>query len=184
LERKREESYKNLENWFQLLQDVINRRHNSDVPKTPMTIRSLKRQSEFLYQNAPQDDPEFTEVLDKFIRGAVLQSMEGLQSKRDLSRTRLAEQMRSERAMYGRQSSQSGGILTVEDGRHMVHQNDDDERAKAERLLKRLEEKDSKMRKKWVDAATKIARAWRKERKLKPLYIVDAMGKGRELVRG
>jgi hypothetical protein len=53
---------------------------------------------------------------------------------------------------------------------------DDDERAKAERLLK-----DTKMRKKWV---AKIARAWRKEGKLKPLYIVDALGKGRELVRG
>ena len=64
-----------------------------------MTIRSLKRQSEFLYQNAPQDNPGFTEVLDKFIRGSVLQSTEGLQSMRDLSRTRLAEKMRSERAM-------------------------------------------------------------------------------------
>jgi hypothetical protein len=63
----------------------------------------------------------------------------------------------------------------------MVRQTDDDERAKAERLLDRLEEKDSKMRKKWVD---KIARAWRKEGKLKSLYIVDALGKGRELVRG
>jgi len=115
-----------------------------------MTIRSLKRQSEFLYQNAPQDNPEFTEVLDKFIRSSVLQSTELLQSKRDLSRTRLAEKTRSERAMYGRRSLQSGGILTVEDGRHMVRQSDDDERAKTERLLKRLEEKDSKMRKKWV----------------------------------
>jgi hypothetical protein len=54
--------------------------------------------------------------------------------------------------MYSRRSLQSGGILTVEEGRHMVRQNDD-ERAKAERLLKRLEEKDSKMRKKWVDAS-------------------------------
>jgi ATP-dependent protease HslVU (ClpYQ) peptidase subunit len=65
----------------------------------------------------------------------------------------------------------------------MVRQLDDDQRAKAERLLKRLEEKDSKMRKKWVDAAAKIARAWRREGKLRPLYIVDAYGKGRELVR-
>jgi hypothetical protein len=40
------------------------------------------------------------------------------------------------------------------------------------------------MRKMRVDAAAKIARAWRKEGKLKPLYIVDALGKGRELVRG
>jgi hypothetical protein len=48
--------------------------------------------------------------------------------------------------MYSRRSLQSGGILTLEEGRHMVRQNDD-ERAKAERLPKRLEEKDSKMRK-------------------------------------
>jgi hypothetical protein len=113
-------------------------RHNPDVLKTtPLTIRSLKCQSEFLYENAPQDDPEFTEVLDKFIRGSVLQSTEGLQSMRDLSRTRLAEKMRSERAMCSRWSLQSGGILTIEEGRSMVRQNDDDERAKAERLLKK-----------------------------------------------
>jgi hypothetical protein len=60
-------------------------RHNPDVLKTtPLTIRSLKHQSDFLYENAPQDDPEFTEVLDKSIRGSVLQSTEGLQSMRDL----------------------------------------------------------------------------------------------------
>jgi hypothetical protein len=160
---------------------------NPDILKTtPLTIRSLKRQSEFLYENAPQDDPEFTEVLDKFIRGSVLHSTERLQSMRDLSRTRLAEQMRSERARYNtsRRSLQTGGILTMEDGRQMVRQTEDDERAKAERLLRRLEEKDSKMRKKWVEAAAKMARAWRKGGKLKPLYIVDALGKGRELVRG
>jgi hypothetical protein len=40
-----------------------------------------------------------------------------------------------------------------------------------ERLLKKPEEKDSKVCKKWVDAAAKIAREWRKEGKLKPLYI-------------
>jgi hypothetical protein len=155
-------------------------RHNPDVLKTtPLTIRSLKRQSEFLYENAPQDNPEFTEVLDKFIRGSILQSTELLQSMRDLSRTRLTEKIRSERAMNSRRSLQSGGTLTVEEGRHMVRQLDD-ERAKAERLL---EEKDSKMRKKWVGAAAKIARAWRREGKLRPFYIVDAYGKGRELVR-
>jgi hypothetical protein len=117
-----------------------------------------------------QDNPEITEVLDKFICGSVLQSTEGLQSMRDLSGTRLAVQMRSERAKYNtsRRSLQSGGILTTEDGRQMVCQTEDDERAKVERLLGRLEEKDLKMRKKWVEAAAKIAR---KEGKLKPLYV-------------
>jgi hypothetical protein len=75
--------------------------------------------------------------------------------------------MQSGRARYSRRSLQFGGILTVEE----VHQLDDDERAKVERLLKRLEEKDLKMRKSWVDAAVKIARAWRKEGKVKPLIV-------------
>jgi len=51
--------------------------------------------------------------------------------------------------MHGGRSLQPGGTLTIEKGHHVVRQsNDDDERAKVERLLKRLEEKDSKMRKK------------------------------------
>jgi hypothetical protein len=112
-----------------------------------------------------------------------LAAMQCLQSMRDLSRTRLAEQMRSERTRYSRRSLQLGRILTTEEGRNMVRQIDDDGRAKAERLLKELEEKDSKMCKKWVDATAKIARAWRKEGKLKPFYVVDAYGKGRDLVR-
>jgi hypothetical protein len=112
---------------------------------TPMTI-SLKRQSKFLYQNAPRDNSEFTEVLDKFTRGSVPQGTELLRSMRGLSRTRLAEQMRSERASHNRRSLQYGAILTVaEEGRHMIRQSDYDERAKAERLVKRLEEKDSKV---------------------------------------
>jgi len=92
-----------------------------------MTIRSLKCQSEFLHQNAPQDNPEFTDFLDKFIRVSVLQSTALLQSMHDLSRTRLAEKMRSERARYSKRFLQSGGILTVEGGRHMVLQSDDGE---------------------------------------------------------
>jgi hypothetical protein len=77
---------------------------------TPMTIRSLKHQSEFLYQNAPQDNPEFTKVLDTFIRRSVLQSTELLQSMRDLiaenGSPRKCEA--SAPCMYGRRS---GGFL-------------------------------------------------------------------------
>jgi hypothetical protein len=69
--------------------------------------------------------------------------------------------------MYSRRSLQSGGKRKGQN---------DDEREKAERLLKRLEEKDSKMRKKWVDAAAKIAGAWRKEGKLKPLGKRERVG--------
>ena len=43
---------------------------------TPLTIRTLMRHADYLYQNAPQDNPEFLNVLDRFIRGAVVQSTE------------------------------------------------------------------------------------------------------------
>ena len=43
---------------------------------TPLTIRTLKRHADYLYQNAPQDDPEFLNVLNRFIQGAVVQSTE------------------------------------------------------------------------------------------------------------
>jgi hypothetical protein len=39
----------------------------------------------------------------------------------------------------------------------------------------------AKMRKRWLYAAAKIEGAWRKEGKLKALYIIDAYGKGTQL---
>jgi hypothetical protein len=92
-----------------------------------------------------RNNAEFSEVPNKFIRGSVSPITELLRSMRELSRTRLAGKICSERAMYGRRFLQSGEIHTAEDGRRMVRQSDD-KRAKAERLLKRLEEKDSKIR--------------------------------------
>ena len=98
LERKRAESYENLQNWLQLLQDVnTSFKIDSDdiwnfggtgfrigVGRDQLVITKQQRCT-------TQDNPEFAEVLDKFIRGSVLQSAEGLQNVRDLSRTRLAE---------------------------------------------------------------------------------------------
>jgi hypothetical protein len=88
---------------------------------------------------------------------------------RDLSRTRLVEKMRSERAMYSRRSLQSRGTLTIEDGRHMVRRLDDDECAKAVRFLKRQEEKDLKMSKKWVEAAAKNCTCMAEEREIEAI---------------
>ena len=47
----------------------------TEVPQlktTPLIIRSLKRQAQYLYKNAPQDDPEFTYTLNRFIRGSLI----------------------------------------------------------------------------------------------------------------
>jgi hypothetical protein len=98
LERKRAESYENLKDWFQLLQDVITDLgiDSDDIWNWIGVGRDYKliaKQQRQLYLGHPK-------VLDKFIRSSVLQSTELLQSMRDLCRIRLAEKMRSECAMY------------------------------------------------------------------------------------
>ena len=49
-------------------------------------------------------------------------------------------------------------------------------------MPKALIEKDPKLANQWVGVAAEIARVWGKEGMLKPVYMVDALGKGRELV--
>jgi hypothetical protein len=78
LERKRAESYENLQNWFQLLQSVIASFgiDSDDIWNFDETgFRIGVGRDQLVISN-----PEFTEVLDKFIRGSVLQSTELLQS--------------------------------------------------------------------------------------------------------
>lgn len=43
---------------------------------TPLTIRNLKRHADYLYQNALADNPEFLNVLNRFIRGLIIQGIE------------------------------------------------------------------------------------------------------------
>ena len=61
---------------------------------TPLTIQSLKRQADYLYEDAPRDDPEFVKALERFIRGSLIQGTELLQTIKDLKRAKLAETLR------------------------------------------------------------------------------------------
>ena len=60
----------------------------------------------------------------------------------------------------------------------------DDELAKAKRMVEVTEEKSIYIAKRVFKEVVKVARKKRCTSKLEPLYIVDSLGGGRELVRG
>ena len=65
----------------------------------------------------------------------------------------------------------------------MVQKIEENERAKVEALLKRLDEKEKKQYQKWANKTAKKAREWRNKGILGLLYIVDKEGGGRWLKR-
>jgi ATP-dependent protease HslVU (ClpYQ) peptidase subunit len=65
----------------------------------------------------------------------------------------------------------------------MVQKQEENERAKAEAVLQRLDEKEKRLHQKAANKAVKKAREWRNKGTLRLLYIVDKKGGGRLLKR-
>ena len=99
-------------------------------------------------ENVPQEDSKFVKTLDKFVRDSLIQGTELLQTMRDLKRTKLAESIRASQKAYSNRPLQAGGILPVHEGRAMVEIFKEDDHAKAEALIKRLDEKLKKQQQK------------------------------------
>ena len=127
---------------------------------TPLTIRTLKQQADYLYENAPQDDPTFTTTLDKFVRGSLIQGTELLQTMRDLKRTKLAEEICQQQKAYSNRPLQTGGVLPVSEGHVMMKHFKENKRVKTEALIKHLDEKLHKQHEKWYFEAAKKAWNW------------------------
>ena len=117
-------------------------------------------QTDYLYENASQDNSMFTTVLDQFIHESLIQSTELLQIMRDLKQIKLAEKIHQQQKIYSKRPLQTEGVLPVSEGRAMVEHFKEDERAKAEALIKRLDEKLHKQHEKWYFEAAKKARDW------------------------
>jgi hypothetical protein len=103
--------------------------------------------------------------------------------KRDLARTDLAQQTKRIEKAQKNSQLQSGGVLTVSDGRRIVQRKVENEELKAIALVEGIQKKKTQMRKKWAEEVAKEARKWRNTKKLEPFYIVDGIGNGRYLVR-
>ena len=70
---------------------------------------------------------------------------------------------------------QSGGVLTVAEGRAMVLQRREDDLAKARRLVEATETKARNAIKRAFTEAAKEARRWRMTRRLQPAVVVDSI---------
>src|SRR5262249_45038944 len=92
---------------------------------TPLTLRQINKVAGQLESVLEQDqdlDPRFTEDISRFIRGSLSLATELVQTKRDLGRTRLAEEVRRQRRASKNTQVQSGGPLRVENGRDINRQ--------------------------------------------------------------
>jgi hypothetical protein len=106
-----------------------------------------------------------------------------VQTKRDLGRTRLAEETARRRQPGKNTSLQSGGRLRVEDARKIIRQNKEDDIEKARRLVEAVDRKALNARKGLFEEAAKEARKQRVLGKLGRAEVVDSEGGKRLLIR-
>jgi len=122
--------------------------------------------------------------IERLIGGSIANTTKLIQTKRDLGRTKLAQELRKRQKAQKNVQLQTGGVLTAEDGRDMVHKRVEGELAKARKMVEATEEKRIRTAKRVFEEVAKVARKKRRTSKLEPLYIVDSLGGGREFVRG
>jgi len=108
------------------------------LPNTPLTIRSLKRQGEYLQQAALDLSPSFQERLRCVLKGGMVQAISGKQAVKDLANTNAAEKVRAARKR-SRRNVQKVGVLYAHQARHMVKQKEVAELEKAEVALCRAQ---------------------------------------------
>ena len=158
---------------------------SSSVETTPVTVRQFNAMADKITNSMSGSDhnlgPDDTTQVKKFIKGSLVAANELLQTKRDLSRTKLAEHVKNSRRVMKNYHLQTGGVLTVAEGRNMVQRKANDEVDKARRTVQRHEDQALRVAKKvWFDAA-KQARALRLSGKLPRCEIIES-GVGRRML--
>ncbi|KJZ72821.1 hypothetical protein HIM_07765 [Hirsutella minnesotensis 3608] len=138
---------------------------------TPVTLRQMHRaatqlEDQFTMAEECNDgsmllQKDFLASMGQFIRGAISNSTELIQTKKDLSRTQLAEKTRRQRRAMKNTSLQSGGVLTVAQGRQMAARKADIELRKAQRKVEVTQTRYDNALKKWYLEAAKKARSMR-----------------------
>ncbi|KAI1174238.1 hypothetical protein F4777DRAFT_580160 [Nemania sp. FL0916] len=134
-------------------------------------------------ESAETLDPTLAKAIARFLEGSVTNTAELLQVKRDLGRTRVAEKLARDRRAAKNTPLQTGGVLTVRDGREMVVHKAEDELAKARRAVEAADLRHYNARKRFFYEVAKKAGYWRLTGKLKPAYVVTSDREGRVLRR-
>jgi hypothetical protein len=94
----------------------------------------------------------------------------------------MAEAVAQARRHQKNRPLQSGGVLTAAQTRRIIKQRDEDEVAKASRVVEQAEIRERNAFKRAFTAAAKEARKWRMTGKLGPAEIVES-GKEKRLLR-
>lgn len=160
---------------------------SSSTEATPTTIRQFNKIADRITSSLFDPDlnlaAEDAVRLGRFIKGSLVAANELMQTKRDLGRTKLAERVNKSRRATKNYHLQSGGVLTVADGREMVRKRADAEVQKARRIVQRFEDNELRELKKWHFAAASLARKWRLSGKLGRYDIWETGHERRSLVR-
>ncbi|OWT42563.1 DDE superfamily endonuclease domain-containing protein [Pochonia chlamydosporia 170] len=129
--------------------------------ETPLTLRQVNK----LANNIMEAVDEFPDLMasistdiDRYVRGTLAMSTELVQTKRDLGRTKLAETVAKRRRAMKNKTLQTGGVLTVAEGRRMVQRRVDADLAAARRRVQAAEQRARNGYKRWFEATAKEAR--------------------------
>lgn len=130
---------------------------------TPVTLRQMHKVADKLEAVIFDGgiDPETSAILARFIKGSMTTATELIQTKRDLGRTRYAEDVARRRRAGKNTRLQSGGVLTVQEARSMLEVRQQDEDAKVQAKYEALMAKRERARRQVAEDAAKQARAWR-----------------------
>ncbi|CAG9950794.1 unnamed protein product [Clonostachys rosea f. rosea IK726] len=180
-----------------IIKDILNRQPlNTPSPAhepssseitTPTTYRQLNKSAnkiEKVIFSDPSFSPSKAQLLGRFVRGALFSAATGVQMQRDLSRTKYATAVRSQKRNAKNYRLQSGGILKVSEARNMIIKRKGDEIAKAQAVLDRYAKKLHNTVKKGYFETAKKAREWRRIGILDPLEILEIGRAKRFLIKG
>ena len=125
-------------------------------------------------QEDETQEPQFSYNLELFIKGSLSVTTELIQTKRDLGRTKLAERIAKQRRALKNTQLKSGGRLMVDDGRQMLVRKEEDEVAKARKVVEAAELRARNAQKRCFEDAAKEARRWRSIGKLNRAEVYDS----------
>ncbi|KFA80584.1 hypothetical protein S40288_11688 [Stachybotrys chartarum IBT 40288] len=149
---------------------------SSGESNTPTTYRQLDKTAlkiKVVIAADPNFSPTKAALLSRFIKGALFSAAEGIQMRKDLSRTRYAEAVRAQRRASKNFRLKTGGVLSVEEAREMIVVKKDADLAKARRTLERFEKKQHNTAKRVFKEAARCSRDWREAGLLPPAEIIS-----------
>ena len=96
----------------------------------------------------------------------------------------MAEEICRQQRLTKQRHLQSGGVLTVAQGRSMIQQREENELQRAQRIVNQAHLRYQKLCQKAFSEAAKKAKKFRLEGRLQPMYLIDETGYGRTIQRG